>query len=206
MVERQLMERGIRDKRVLETLRSVPRHLFVPVSHRNRAYDDIPLPLEDGQTISQPYMVAWMTELLELDGGETVLEVGTGSGYQAAILGALAGKVYTVERIAALADAARQRLSELGLKNVEVVLRDGSKGLEEHAPYDAILVTAGSPGVPRSLTGQLADGGRLVIPVGSASLQTLTVVTRRGEEYETRELGACVFVPLVGAYGWATST
>jgi protein-L-isoaspartate(D-aspartate) O-methyltransferase len=204
MVEHQLRARGISDERVLEALRRVPRHLFVPAARRDRAYDDTPLPLGEGQTISQPYMVAWMTELLELEGREVVLEVGTGSGYQAAVLGVLAKKVYTIERIPQLADEARKILDQLGLDNIEIV-GDGSKGLKEHAPYDRILVTAGSPSVPQVLVEQLADGGRLIIPVGPASMQMLTVVTRHGSEIETHEVGGCVFVPLVGMYGWEQS-
>jgi protein-L-isoaspartate(D-aspartate) O-methyltransferase len=205
MVEHQLRARGISDERVLEALRRVPRHLFVPAARRDRAYDDTPLPLGEGQTISQPYMVAWMTELLELEGREVVLEVGTGSGYQAAVLGVLAKKVYTIERIPQLADEARKILDQLGLDNIEIVVGDGSKGLKEHAPYDRILVTAGSPSVPQVLVEQLGDGGRLIIPVGPASMQMLTVVTRHGSEIETHEVGGCVFVPLVGMYGWEQS-
>jgi protein-L-isoaspartate(D-aspartate) O-methyltransferase len=205
MVEHQLRARGISDERVLEALRRVPRHLFVPAARRDRAYDDTPLPLGEGQTISQPYMVAWMTELLELEGREVVLEVGTGSGYQAAVLGVLAKKVYTIERIPQLADEARKILDQLGLDNIDIVVGDGSKGLKEHAPYDRILVTAGSPSVPQVLVEQLADGGRLIIPVGPASMQMLTVVTRHGSEIETHEVGGCVFVPLVGMYGWEQS-
>jgi protein-L-isoaspartate(D-aspartate) O-methyltransferase len=205
MVEHQLRARGISDERVLEALRRVPRHLFVPAARRDRAYDDTPLPLGEGQTISQPYMVAWMTELLELEGREVVLEVGTGSGYQAAVLGVLAKKVYTIERIPQLADEARKILDQLGVDNIEIVVGDGSKGLKEHAPYDRILVTAGSPSVPQVLVEQLADGGRLIIPVGPASMQMLTVVTRHGSEIETHEVGGCVFVPLVGMYGWEQS-
>jgi protein-L-isoaspartate(D-aspartate) O-methyltransferase len=202
MVEQQLESRGITDLRVLEAMRRVPRHLFVPPSRRGRAYDDTPLPLGEGQTISQPYMVGWMTELLELTGGETVLEVGTGSGYQAAVLGLLAKKVYSIERIAQLAEPAVKRLAELGFKNIEVIVGDGSLGLEEHAPYEAIMVTAGSPGIPQALIEQLAEGGRMVIPVGSSSMQMLTLVTREDGRVRTREAGPCVFVPLVGMYGW----
>jgi protein-L-isoaspartate(D-aspartate) O-methyltransferase len=202
MVEQQMRSRGITDKKVLEAMRSVPRHLFVPPARRARAYEDTPLPLSEGQTISQPYIVAWMTELLELKGDETVLEVGTGSGYQAAVLGVIARKVYTIERIETLAGSARKLLSDLGLDNVEVVEGDGSKGLEEHAPFDAILVAAGSPGIPEALTEQLAEGGRLVIPVGSSSMQELMVVTKKSGKIRTREAGSCVFVPLVGLHGW----
>ena len=205
MVEQQMRARGITDERVLEAMRRVPRHLFVPPGRRDRAYDDTPLPLGEGQTISQPYMVAWMTELLCLRGNEVVLEVGTGSGYQAAVLGVLAKKVYTIERIPSLAEAAARLLTELSLDNVEIVVGDGSKGLKEHAPYDGILVTAGSPGVPQVLVEQLADGGRLVITVGPASMQMLNVITRRGDDVETNQVGSCVFVPLVGMYGWEQS-
>lgn len=202
MVERQIKARGISDPRLLEAMRRVPRHLFVPPAQRERAYEDMPLPVGEGQTISQPYMVAWMTDLLRLKGDEVVLEIGTGTGYQAALLGLMAAGVYTVERIEALALSARRRLADFGFENIEVVEGDGSKGLPEHAPYKGIMVTAGSPQVPQVLTEQLADGGRLVIPVGTASMQMLTVVERRAEELVTREEGSCVFVPLVGKYGW----
>lgn len=202
MVEQQIASRGIADERVLEAMRRVPRHLFVPPSRRERAYDDTPLPLGEGQTISQPYIVAWMTDLLGLKGTETVLEVGTGSGYQAAILGVLAKKVYSIERIETLAEVARALLDKLGFDNIEVVVGDGSKGLPEHAPFDAIIVTAGSPGVPAALVEQLAPGARLVIPVGTESMQMLTVITREDGEVKRRQVGSCVFVPLVGMYGW----
>ncbi len=202
MVENQLKARDITDRRVLEAMRRVPRHIFVPQAQRSRAYEDMPLPVGEGQTISQPYIVAWMTELLGLKGEEVVLEIGTGTGYQSALLGLLARKVYTVERIPALADSARDRLVALGFENIEVVVGDGSKGLPEHAPYQDIIVTAGSPRVPQALIEQLADGGRLVIPVGTASLQMLTVVEKHAGEVVTRELGNCVFVPLVGKFGW----
>jgi protein-L-isoaspartate(D-aspartate) O-methyltransferase len=202
MVENQVKARGISDRRVLEAMRRVPRHIFVPEAQRSRAYEDMPLPVGEGQTISQPYIVAWMTELLRLEGEESVLEIGTGTGYQSALLGLLARKVYSVERIAALADSARERLASLGLENIEVVVGDGSRGLPEHAPYQDIIVTAGSPQVPQALVEQLADGGRLVIPVGTTSMQMLTLVERSGSEVVTRELGNCVFVPLVGKYGW----
>ena len=202
MVAEQMASRDITDTRVLEAMRRVPRHLFVPASRRDRAYDDTPLLLGEGQTISQPYIVAWMTQLLELKGDETVLEVGTGSGYQAAILGVLAERVYTIERIETLAQAAAGLLDDLGLDNVEVVVGDGSQGLPEHAPFGAILVAAGSPGVPDALVEQLAEGGRLVIPVGSSTMQMLTVVTKKDGRVRKREVGSCVFVPLVGMYGW----
>jgi protein-L-isoaspartate(D-aspartate) O-methyltransferase len=202
MVERQLEARGIKDRRVLDAMREVPRHLFVPAAHRGRAYDDCPLPIDERQTISQPYMVAWMTELLRLEGEETVLEVGTGSGYQAAILSKLARLVFTMERIPLLAEAAKKRLRDMGIENAEVVVGDGTEGLPGHAPYEGIIVTAGSPSVPPRLVEQLVDGGRLVIPVGSSAVQMLTVIEKRGDKTITREEGSCVFVPLVGRYGW----
>ncbi len=202
MVERQIRGRGVCDERVLEAMRTVPRHMFVPPALLPRAYDDSPLPTSEGQTISQPYIVAWMTELLRLKGDEVVLEVGTGSGYQAAILAMLARQVYTIERIAGLADSARSLLSELGLDNVEVVVGDGTRGLPEHAPYQGIIVTAGGPRVPDALVEQLDEGGRLVIPVGPSSLQTLTVVEKRGGRVITEQKGSCVFVPLIGQHGW----
>ncbi len=202
MVSEQIEARGIKDKRVLEAMREVPRHLFVPSSLKERAYDDTPLSIGEGQTISQPYMVALMTELLRLQGDEKVLEVGTGSGYQAAILAKLAKYVYTVERIPLLADEAKKRLDELGVNNVQIVVGDGSRGLPQHSPYQGIIVTAGAPRVPEVLIEQLAEGGRLVIPVGSSSLQMLTVVEKERDKLTTREEGTCIFVPLVGKYGW----
>ncbi|MBU1669704.1 MAG: protein-L-isoaspartate(D-aspartate) O-methyltransferase [Actinobacteria bacterium] len=202
MVERQIRARGVRDERVLEAMRTIPRHLFVPPALRPRAYEDSPLPTSEGQTISQPYIVAWMTDLLRLKGEEVVLEVGTGSGYQAAILTRLAAKVYTIERISALAESARTILSELGLDNVEVVVGDGTRGLPEHAPYKGIIVTAGGPRVPDVLVEQLDEGGRLVMPVGPSSLQMLTVVEKRGGRIFTEQKGSCVFVPLIGQHGW----
>ncbi len=202
MVREQIESRGIRDPRVLEAMRSVPRHLFVPEELTWESYDDNPLPIGEGQTISQPYMVAWMTELLRLQGGEKVLEVGTGSGYQAAILARLAREVWSVEKQEGLAEAARERLRRLGFDNVRVVVGDGSRGLPEHAPYDAVIVTAGSPSIPQPLLEQLSEGGRLVIPVGPSSLQTLNLVVREGGEFRREEKGGCVFVPLVGKYGW----
>ena len=202
MVARQVEARGIKEPRLLEAMREVPRHLFVLPAYVERAYKDTPLPITEGQTISQPYMVASMTELLRLEGDERVLEIGTGSGYQTAILARLARSVYSVEFIRALAESAGDRLRELGLTNVEVVVGDGSKGLPEHAPYDGIIVTAGAPRMPPLLVEQLAEGGRLVVPVGSSSIQTLTVVEKREGHVSTREEGSCVFVPLVGKYGW----
>lgn len=203
MVENQIIARGVRDRRVIEALRSIPRHLFVPASTIERAYSDTPLPIGEGQTISQPYMVAWMIELLRLQGDEKVLEVGTGSGYQAAILAKLCREVYTIERIKSLAETARERLDKLGIKNVHIIVGDGSTGLPEYAPYDGIIVAAGTPRIPPALLEQLAEGGRLVIPVGSSTLQMLTVLEKKNGKIRKREEGSCVFVPLVGVQGWS---
>ena len=202
MVESQLARRGIKDKRVLDAMRQVPRHLFIPADMRGMAYQDSPLPIGLGQTISQPYIVALMTELLELTGQEKVLELGTGSGYQAAILGHLAHRVYSVERHATLAQRAEKTLSQLGYANVVISVSDGTLGWPEHSPYEAIIVTAAAPHVPRPLTDQLADGGRLVAPVGSRWSQVLVKVKRQGDRLMREHLTAVVFVPLVGEHGW----
>ncbi len=204
MVETQLIPRGIKDERVLNAFRKVPRHEFMPENIRSAAYDDSALPIGEGQTISQPYMVAIMTELLGLKDKEKdkVLEVGTGSGYQAAILAELSGKVYTIERIAVLSDRAKDVLSKLGYSNVEFLVGDGTEGYAQAAPYDAIIVTAGCPGIPQPLVDQLSEGGRLVIPVGETYLQTLTIVTKEKGKIKIEESIGCVFVPLVGKYGW----
>jgi protein-L-isoaspartate(D-aspartate) O-methyltransferase len=187
---------------VLNAMKKVPRHVFIPDEYADSAYDDRPLPIGRGQTISQPYMVAAMTEALGLTGNENVLEVGTGSGYQAAILAEIARHVITLERVSELALEAGRILKSLGYINVEVIVEDGSKGYAARAPFDGIIVTAGAPAVPSTLRDQLVDGGRLVIPVGNSFQQTLTRVTRRGEEYRTERLEGCVFVPLIGEYGW----
>ncbi len=197
-----LQRKGIRDKRVLEALRSLKRHNFVPSNMRARAYEDNPLPIGENQTISQPYMVAKMTELLELSGNEKVLEIGTGSGYQCALLAILAKKVFTVERITSLAQRAREQFSRLELGNVIQKVGDGSLGWPDFAPYDRIIVTAGSPSIPKKLTDQLADGGILIIPSGTRRIQDLKKITRQGDEIITSSEGACVFVPLVGSDGW----
>ncbi|HJZ70883.1 MAG TPA: protein-L-isoaspartate(D-aspartate) O-methyltransferase [Vicinamibacterales bacterium] len=202
-IDEQLVARGITDSRVLDAMRRVPRDAFVPPESQQAAYADRALPIGYGQTISQPFMVAAMTEALHLTGGERVLEVGTGSGYQAAILSLLARDVITIERQPELANAARQSLAALERTNVIVLEGDGTLGSPAHAPFDAILVTAGAPRVPDTLRGQLSpDGGRLVIPVGSSLQQTLHIVTREGDRF-TDALGVgCVFVPLIGAEGW----
>ena len=203
MVEDDLRRRGIRDLRVLDAMEAVPRHRFVPPAERGHAYEDRALPLELGQTISQPYIVAFMTEALRIRRGDRVLEVGTGSGYQTAVLARLAAKVLTIERIADLQGAAREILDELGVHNVRYLVRDGTLGWPEHAPYDRILVTAGAPEVPPALKQQLSpDGGLMVIPVGDADLQELVAVTREGTSWATEPLLGCRFVPLVGDEGW----
>jgi protein-L-isoaspartate(D-aspartate) O-methyltransferase len=202
MVEMQIRARGVSDPLVLAAMRRVPRHLFVPEDCAMAAYDDRPLPIGQGQTISQPYMVASMTQSLKLGGQEKVLEIGTGSGYQSAILAEIAERVVTVERKEDLQKHAARLLRELGYANIEAVVGDGSKGYPAGAPYDAIIVTAGAPGVPEALVEQLAVGGRLVIPVGNSFHQTLTRVTRAGDGVETESLEGCVFVPLIGEYGW----
>ena len=204
MVEQQLARRGIVDPRVLDAMRDVPREDFVPPEYIDRAYDDGPLTIGHEQTISQPYMVALMTQALRLGPEAHVLEVGTGSGYQAAVLAALVRDVVSVERIPELAAAARARLGRLNIANVTVIDGDGSGGWPEGAPYDAILVTAAAPTVPSVLTHQLAPGGRMVIPVGKRRKQMCLLVTREPNGIETRELTACVFVPLRGAHGWRT--
>jgi len=204
MVARHIAGRGIRDRGVLAAMGRVPREKFLQESLAEFAYKDTPLPIESDQTISQPYVVAYMTESLGLRGGEKVLEIGTGSGYAAAVLAEIAGDVYTVERYRNLADGAAERLARLGYRNVHVLHGDGTLGWHEHAPYDAIVVAAGGPEVPPSLREQLAPGGRLVIPVGpSVRSQKLVRITRRGEhDFDQEELIPVAFVPLVGEEGW----
>ncbi|KPJ83748.1 MAG: protein-L-isoaspartate O-methyltransferase [Gemmatimonas sp. SG8_23] len=205
MVSRQIENRGVRDEAVLEAMRSVPRERFVPEAYAEFAYDDTPLPIEEGQTISQPYIVAVMAEALDLRPGDRVLEVGAGSGYAAAVIGQIAEHVYAIERYRSLARSARVRIEALGYGNVEIVAGDGTLGLPEHAPFDAIAVAAGGPEVPKPLLEQLAVGGRLVIPVGDETrAQELVRVTRLGEhEFEETSLGRVQFVPLIGSAGWA---
>lgn len=204
MVARQIEARGVRDARVLQAMREVPRHAFVPAARAESAYDDRALPIAAGQTISQPYVVALMLEALALRPTDRVLEVGTGSGYAAALLSRLAAEVYTIERHAELGELARERLAELGCANVRVRIADGTLGWPEAAPFDAILVSAGGPRVPASLEAQLAVGERLVIPVGAGrgSQQLLRVVRTAADRLEREDLGDVQFVPLVGAEGW----
>ena len=202
MVREQIRDRGIVAPRLLEAFLSVPRHLFVPEEFRSAAYADQPLPIGEGQTISQPFMVAAMTAALELAGTERVLEIGTGSGYQAAVLSLLALEVHSVERSAALAEAAQARLLELGYRNVHVHVGDGSLGWPDAAPYHASIVTAGAPRVPAPLVEQLVEGGRLVVPVGDAQQQELLLVRRYGAKTTSQLLHYCRFVPLVGRHGW----
>ena len=202
MVQEQLLARGISIERVLRVMREVPRHLFVPVAQRPYAYNDRPLPIGYEQTISQPFIVAFMTAALDLTGGETVLEIGTGSGYQTAILSQLACRVISIECISELADTARARLGDLGYDNVKVVLGDGSLGHPDEAPFDAIMLTAAAPAVPQPLSHQLADGGRLVGPVGARYDQILVRLERHGDAWERETLGPVIFVPLVGKHGW----
>lgn len=203
MIERQIRKRGVTSPRVLEAMTAVPRHEFVPDRFRADAYADKPLPIGEGQTISQPFMVAAMTEALELNGTERVLEVGTGSGYQAAVLSLLAREVYSVESHTSLALAAQERLARLGYANVHVHNGDGSAGFMDAAPYDAILVTAAAPAIPQVFVSQLREGGRIVIPVGDQQDQILTQAKLENGVLKTRELFSCRFVPLLGRYGWS---
>jgi protein-L-isoaspartate(D-aspartate) O-methyltransferase len=202
MVCQQIAARGIRAERVLDAMRSVPRHLFVPLESRHSAYMDGPLSIGQGQTISQPYIVALMTEALELRGHERVLEIGTGSGYQAAILSQLASHVYTVERIPELASRAQDLFRQLGYDNISMHVGDGTLGWLEHAPYEAIIVTAAAPEIPRPLTDQLAEGGRLVAPIGGSWSQSLVRVRKQRAHLQRQELTSVAFVPLIGQHGW----
>ena len=202
MVEEQFVRRDITDKRVLDAMRKVPRHIFVPEEHRHLAYSDCPLPIGQNQTISQPYIVALMTQMLALKGDEVVLEIGTGSGYQAAVLSVVAKEVYTIERYEILAQRALESIKQLDVKNVTVQVGDGTLGWPEHAPYDAILATAAAPNVPQPLLDQLADGGRLVIPVGGRIGQYLESWFREGDKFRHEQTVAVAFVPLLGKHGW----
>ena len=203
MVETQLIPRGIKNEKVLKAMLKIPRHLFVPENQREYAYEDGPLPIGHGQTISQPYMVAKMTELLEPDENKRVLEIGTGCGYQTAVLAEICKEVYTIERIPELMEMAKENLKKLGYNNVYFKVGDGTLGWPEYAPYDGIIVTAGAPKIPESLKQQLSkDGGILVIPVGDRFTQSLMKVTRKGNYFDIENLFFCAFVPLIGEEGW----
>jgi protein-L-isoaspartate(D-aspartate) O-methyltransferase len=204
MVEKQLRRRGVADEKVLEAMDAVPRHSFMPGYSAEAAYGDHAMPIGHGQTISQPYMVAVMTQELVKNAAShgRVLEIGTGSGYQAAILARIFDEVISIERVEPLVEPARRNLDELGFSNITVVAGDGTLGYPPTSPYDGIIVTAGAPHVPAALKRQLADGGALVIPVGSRYLQQLEIITRKGERYRTGTADGCVFVPLIGEDGW----
>lgn len=202
MVESQIVERGIRDKRVIEAMKNVPRHFFVSEEMIDYAYEDRALSIGEGQTISQPYIVALMTELLELRGDEKVLEIGTGSGYQSAILAYLVKEVYTIERIQSLAEEAISRFEKLGLENIRVFIKDGTEGLPEYAPFDRIIITAAAPEIPKPLIEQLKDYGIIVAPVGDRFTQYLLKGIKRDSSLEEHYLIPVAFVPLIGKYGW----
>jgi protein-L-isoaspartate(D-aspartate) O-methyltransferase len=203
MVDTQIIPRGIKDQRVINAMRKIPRHLFLDEAFWPQAYEDHPLPIGEKQTISQPYIVAIMTEALQLTGTETVLEIGAGSGYQTAILAELAEQVYTIERIPSIAKRARKTFDQLQYKNIIITIRDGTAGWKEHSPYDSIIVTAASPGAPKPLLEQLATGGRLVIPIGDEFTQELIVYEKKDEnEFKEENYGGCRFVKLIGEYGW----
>jgi len=205
MVERQIEARGIRNPRVLAAMREVPRHLFIPSPYDRAAYEDSPLPIGNGQTISQPYIVALMTELLKPEPDDNVLEIGTGCGYQSAILSHLVKKVTSVERIPAVADLARSNLKALGFSNVGIITTDGTLGYPENAPYDGIIITAATPSVPKPLIDQLAENGRLVAPVGGRDVQELVVLSNHNGVISQESHGGVRFVPLIGEHGWENS-
>ena len=203
MVDEQLVKRGINDRRVLDAIRVIPRHQFVLEEFKPQSYEDRPLPIGEGQTISQPYIVAFMSERLRLKPHQTVLEIGTGSGYQTAILCHLTHYVYSIERVSRLADQAGERIGDLGYNNIEIYVGDGSQGLPDQAMYDRIMVTAAVPRLPNVLCTQLSDhGGQLILPIGDEDVQELKLITRRGEQFTSRTLLRCRFVPLIGRYGF----
>ena len=203
MVKNQLIARDIKDERVLQVMGKIPRHLFIEAALYGEAYNDHPVPIGEKQTISQPYIVALMTEALELKGDEKTLEIGTGSGYQTAILAELSSRVYTIERIKSLLGNARKLLSQLRYDNILFKAFDGTLGWKEYAPFDAIMVTAGAPHLAKPLIDQLADNGRMIIPVGDRYSQELIKVIRKGKDLEQKSLGGCRFVNLIGAHGWS---
>jgi protein-L-isoaspartate(D-aspartate) O-methyltransferase len=202
MVEEQLMPRGIKDPRVLEVFSKVERHQFIPEDLRGSAYADYPVPIGEGQTISQPFIVALMTESLEIGPEDKILEIGTGSGYQAAILAELAKEVYTIERIESLAKKAEALLKDLGYNNITIKVDDGTLGWKENAPFNKIIITAASPRIPLPLTEQLAENGKLILPLGETFSQVLTLVEKKANQLKHQQICGCVFVPLVGKYGW----
>ena len=203
MVEYQIAARGIRDPRVMSAMKEIPRHLFVPQPYDKSAYEDCPLPIGNGQTISQPYIVALMTELLTLQPTDNVLEIGTGCGYQAALLAALVRQVTTIERIPEVAGLARENLTKIGIKNVDVIIGDGTLGYPQKAPYDGIIITAATPSVPIPLVKQLAEGGRLVAPVGARDIQELIRLIKKDGSITEEDHGGVRFVPLIGECGWS---
>jgi len=203
MVEEQILGRGIKDLSVMEVLSRVPRHLFVNSSLQHRAYGDCPLPIGENQTISQPYIVALMTQVLDLKGGERVLEIGTGSGYQTAILAELAAHVFTIERVKPLVKKTKELLEGLKYKNIVFKTFDGTYGWRDQSPFDAILISAATPSIPKSLIEQLADKGRLVAPVGERESQDLVVLNKNGNRVMERKIGSCKFVPLIGKFAWS---
>ena len=202
MVDKQLISRGISDKRVLEVFRSIPRHEFVPPEYRKSSYGDFPLPIGEDQTISQPYMAALMTQALEINNTDKILEIGTGSGYQAAILASLTKDIYSIERKDLLAKKAENTLRELGFINLKIKIGDGSLGWEEFELYDKIIVTAASPSLPEPLKEQLSNNGKIVIPISAEFGQVLTLFTKKGKEFDKEEICDCAFVPLIGQYGY----
>lgn len=204
MVEEQLIPRGIKNERLLDAFYKVERHKFVPEDLRGSAYADFPVPIGEGQTISQPYIVALMTQCLDLTGEEKVLEIGTGSGYQSAILAELAKEVYTIERYANLAKSAETVLKESGYKNITIKVGDGTLGWKDIAPFDRIIITAASPRIPLPLTEQINESGKMVLPLGESLSQVLTVVEKKKGKLESIQVCGCVFVPLIGKYGWKT--
>jgi protein-L-isoaspartate(D-aspartate) O-methyltransferase len=203
MVEEQILGRGIKDLSVMEVLSRVPRHLFVNSSLQHRAYGDCPLPIGENQTISQPYIVALMTQVLDLKGGERVLEIGTGSGYQTAILAELAAQIFTIERVKPLVKKTKELLEGLKYKNIVFKTFDGTYGWRDQSPFDAILISAATPSIPKSLIEQLADKGRLVAPVGERESQDLIVLNKNGNKVMERKIGSCKFVPLIGKFAWS---
>ncbi len=202
MVERFVKGLGITNEKVLEAMRATPRHMFVEPALAGRAYEDYAAPIGSGQTITQPYTVGLLAQTAELTGEEKVLEVGTGSGYTAAVLGQLADRVYTIEKIKALSNNARKVFNRLNYKNIVCLAGDGTKGSAKYAPYDAIVVTAGSPAIPVPLAKQLVEGGRMVIPIGSGKQQSLHLIRRNGERFVVKKIEECSFVPLLGEHGW----